>query len=190
MTYAELNHRVNHLAYHLRKEYEIQANDIVGLLAERSLDMIVGMLGILKSGAGYLPIDPDYPDDRTAYIIEDAQPKAVVTYQTTLHSDIPQIQLEKIDWYADNHLENPSHINTAEDTAYIIYTSGTTGKPKGTVIPHKGIDRLVHQPNYVELNHETVILLSGTVAFDAATFEIYGALLNGGRLIITSRIHC
>ncbi|MCI2954787.1 amino acid adenylation domain-containing protein [Staphylococcus caprae] len=187
MTYAELNHRVNHLAYYLRREYEIQANDIVGLLAERSLDMIVGMLGILKSGAGYLPIDPDYPDDRTAYIIEDAQPKAVVTYQTTLHSDIPQIQLEQIDWYSDNHLENPSHINTAEDTAYIIYTSGTTGKPKGTVVPHKGIDRLVHQPNYVELNHETVILLSGTVAFDAATFEIYGALLNGGRLIITSK---
>ncbi|MDU2311023.1 MAG: non-ribosomal peptide synthetase, partial [Staphylococcus epidermidis] len=84
-------------------------------------------------------------------------------------------------------IDNPRGINCSEDIAYVIYTSGTTGKPKGTLVPHRGIDRLVHNPNYVELNENTAVLLSGTVAFDAATFEIYGPLLNGGRLVITSK---
>ena len=188
MTYAELNHHVNRLAQYLRHTYHVQPNDIIALLAERSIEMVIGMLGILKAGAGYLPIDPDYPEDRTTFIIEDAQPKAIVTYQATIQSDIPQIELDTFDWNGDEaETDNPSHINTDEDTAYIIYTSGTTGKPKGTVVPHRGIDRLVHEPNYVELNNQTVILLSGTVAFDAATFEIYGALLNGGCLVLTSK---
>lgn len=188
MTYAELNHHVNRLAQYLRHTYHVQPNDIIALLAERSIEMVIGMLGILKAGAGYLPIDPDYPEDRTTFIIEDAQPKAIVTYHATLQSDIPQIELDTFDWNGDEaETDNPSHINTDEDTAYIIYTSGTTGKPKGTVVPHRGIDRLVHEPNYVELNNQTVILLSGTVAFDAATFEIYGALLNGGCLVLTSK---
>ncbi|HAR0545982.1 TPA: AMP-binding protein, partial [Enterococcus faecium] len=87
----------------------------------------------------------------------------------------------------EQEIDNPRGINCSEDIAYVIYTSGTTGKPKGTLVPHRGINRLVHNPNYVELNENTAVLLSGTVAFDAATFEIYGPLLNGGRLVITSK---
>ncbi|MDU1926568.1 MAG: non-ribosomal peptide synthetase, partial [Staphylococcus epidermidis] len=156
MTYHQLNQCANLLAYRLRLNHQIEPNDMVALIAERSLEMIIGMLGILKAGAGYIPIDPDYPEERMNYIIEDA-------------------------------IDNPRGINCSEDIAYVIYTSGTTGKPKGTLVPHRGIDRLVHNPNYVELNENTTVLLSGTVAFDAATFEIYGPLLNGGRLVITSK---
>ena len=101
MTYAELNHHVNRLAQYLRHTYHVQPNDIIALLAERSIEMVIGMLGILKAGAGYLPIDPDYPEDRTTFIIEDAQPKAIVTYQATIQSDIPQIELDTFDWNGD-----------------------------------------------------------------------------------------
>lgn len=85
------------------------------------------------------------------------------------------------------NIDNLSKCNTLEDHAYVIYTSGTTGNPKGTLIPHRGIVRLVHQNHYLPLNEETTILLSGTIAFDAATFEIYGALLNGGKLIVAKK---
>lgn len=187
MTYRQLNQQANYIAHLLRTTYGIQPNDTVALIMERSMEMIVAILGILKSGAGYLPIDPDYPQERTHYILKDAMPKAIITYHITLQSDLPLIKMEEINWDECTYIDNLPHINTPEDTAYVIYTSGTTGKPKGTVIAHRGIDRLVHQPNYVELNDDTVILLSGTIAFDAATFEIYGALLNGGRLIITSK---
>ncbi len=187
MTYNELNQHANLLAQRLRSTYRIEPNDTVALIADRSLEMIVGMLGILKAGAGYLPIDPDYPDERTNYIIEDARPKAIVTYHTTLQSDLPKVKLETLEWSMAHHIDNPRRINSTEDIAYVIYTSGTTGRPKGTLVPHRGIDRLVHKPNYVKLNETTTVLLSGTVAFDAATFEIYGALLNGGRLVITSK---
>ena len=185
MTYHQLNQCANLLAYRLRLNHQIEPNDMVALIAERSLEMIIGMLGILKAGAGYIPIDPDYPEERMNYIIEDAKPKAVVTYRTSFQSGLPQMDIELIVDSREHDIDNPRGINCSEDIAYVIYTSGTTGKPKGTLVPHRGIDRLVHNPNYVELNEK--ILLSGTVAFDAATFEIYGPLLNGGRLVITSK---
>ena len=187
MTYHQLNQCANLLAYRLRVNHQIEPNDMVALIAERSLEMIIGMLGILKAGAGYIPIDPDYPEERMNYIIEDAKPKAVVTYRTSFQSDLPQMDIELIVDSKEHDIDNPRGINCSEDIAYVIYTSGTTGKPKGTLVPHRGIDRLVHNPNYVELNENTTVLLSGTVAFDAATFEIYGPLLNGGRLVITSK---
>ncbi|MDU3970190.1 MAG: AMP-binding protein, partial [Staphylococcus epidermidis] len=164
MTYHQLNQCANLLAYKLRLNNQIEPNDMVALIAERSLEMIIGMLGILKAGAGYIPIDPDYPEERINYIIEDAKPKAVLTYRTSFQSDLPQMDIEFIVGSREQEIDNPRGINCSEDIAYVIYTSGTTGKPKGTLVPH-----------------------SGTVAFDAATFEIYGPLLNGGRLVITSK---
>ena len=187
MTYHQLNQCANLLAYKLRLNNQIEPNDMVALIAERSLEMIIGMLGILKAGAGYIPIDPDYPEERINYIIEDAKPKAILTYHTSFQSDLPQMDIEFIVGSREQEIDDPRGINCSEDIAYVIYTSGTTGKPKGTLVPHRGIDRLVHNPNYVELNENTAVLLSGTVAFDAATFEIYGPLLNGGRLVITSK---
>ena len=98
------------------------------------------------------------------YIIEDAKPKAVVTYRTSFQSGLPQMDIELIVDSREHDIDNPRGINCSEDIAYVIYTSGTTGKPKGTLVPHRGIDRLVHNPNYVELNENTTVLLSGTVA--------------------------
>lgn len=187
ITYQNLNARANDLARRLRLHYNVKPNDRIAVIANRSIEMIVAMLGVLKAGGAYVPIDPNYPDKRQTYILNDAMPKVVITYQVSHKNskqNIPHIELEQVNW---QDADNLPRCNTIENHAYVIYTSGTTGKPKGTLIPHRGIVRLVHQNHYVPLNEETTVLLSGTVAFDAATFEIYGALLNGGTIIITSK---
>lgn len=187
ITYQTLNARANDLAHRLRNQYGVEPNDRVAVIAETSIEMIIAMIGVLKAGGAYVPIDPNYPSDRQEYILKDAMPKVVITYQVVFNNNddcIPHFDLNKIAW---KNIDNLSKCNTLEDHAYVIYTSGTTGNPKGTLIPHRGIVRLVHQNNYVPLNEETTILLSGTIAFDAATFEIYGALLNGGKLIVAKK---
>ncbi len=187
ITYQTLNARANDLAHRLRNQYGVEPNDRVAVIAEKSIEMIIAMIGVLKAGGAYVPIDPNYPSDRQEYILKDATPKVVVTYQALYENgkqNINHIDLNKIAW---KNIDNLSKCNTLEDHAYVIYTSGTTGNPKGTLIPHRGIVRLVHQNHYVPLNEETTILLSGTIAFDAATFEIYGALLNGGKLIVAKK---
>ncbi|HCX2952495.1 TPA: amino acid adenylation domain-containing protein, partial [Staphylococcus aureus] len=187
ITYQTLNARANDLAHRLRNQYGVEPNDRVAVIAEKSIEMIIAMIGVLKAGGAYVPIDTNYPSDRQAYILKDATPKVVITYQALYENgkqNINHIDLNKIAW---KNIDNLSKCNTLEDHAYVIYTSGTTGNPKGTLIPHRGIVRLVHQNHYVPLNEETTILLSGTIAFDAATFEIYGALLNGGKLIVAKK---
>ncbi|HCX2213583.1 TPA: amino acid adenylation domain-containing protein, partial [Staphylococcus aureus] len=187
ITYQTLNARANDLAHRLRNQYGVEPNDRVAVIAEKSIEMIIAMIGVLKAGGAYVPIDPNYPSDRQEYILKDATPKVVITYQALYENgkqNINHIDLNKIAW---KNIDNLSKCNTLEDHAYVIYTSGTTGNPKGTLIPHRGIVRLVHQIHYVPLNEETTILLSGTIAFDAATFEIYGALLNGGKLIVAKK---
>lgn len=187
ITYQTLNARANDLAHRLRNQYGVEPKDRVAVIAEKSIEMIIAMIGVLKAGGAYVPIDPNYPSDRQEYILKDATPKVVITYQALYENskqNINHIDLNKIAW---KNIDNLSECNTLEDHAYVIYTSGTTGNPKGTLIPHRGIVRLVHQNHYVPLNEETTILLSGTIAFDAATFEIYGALLNGGKLIVAKK---
>ncbi|MCD0830517.1 amino acid adenylation domain-containing protein, partial [Staphylococcus aureus] len=187
ITYQTLNARANDLAHRLRNQYGVEPNDRVAVIAEKSIEMIIAMIGVLKAGGAYVPIDPNYPSDRQEYILKDATPKVVITYQALYENgkqNINHIDLNKIAW---KNIDNLSKCNTLEDHAYVIYTSGTTGNPKGTLIPHRGIVRLVHRNHYVPLNEETTILLSGTIAFDAATFEIYGALLNGGKLIVAKK---
>lgn len=187
ITYQTLNARANDLAHRLRNQYGVEPNDRVAVIAEKSIEMIIAMIGVLKAGGAYVPIDPNYPSDRQEYILKDATPKVVITYQALYENgkqNINHIDLNKIAW---KNIDNLSKCNTLEDHAYVIYTSGTTGNPKGMLIPHRGIVRLVHQNHYVPLNEETTILLSGTIAFDAATFEIYGALLNGGKLIVAKK---
>ncbi|HCX2472902.1 TPA: amino acid adenylation domain-containing protein, partial [Staphylococcus aureus] len=184
ITYQTLNARANDLAQRLRNQYGVEPNDRVAVIAEKSIEIIIAMIGVLKAGGAYVPIDPNYPSDRQEYILKDATPKVVITYQVVFNNNdecIPHFELDTIVW---EEVDNLSKCNTLEDHAYVIYTSGTTGNPKGTLIPHRGIVRLVHQNHYVPLNEKTTILLSGTIAFDAATFEIYGALLNGGKLIV------
>lgn len=191
-SYFELNASTNQLAHYLQS-LGVQAGESVGLYFERSPDLIVSMLAILKIGAVYIPLDPDYPSERLAFMLADAQVKRLLTCSKLLKllpdssRDILSICLDQ-DWQyiAGCSSQNPSSQNpavTSEHLAYIMYTSGSTGKPKGVCIPHRGILRLVQQPNYVDLAGET-ILQAAPIAFDASTFEIWGALLNGARLVL------
>ncbi|MEE1281150.1 MAG: amino acid adenylation domain-containing protein, partial [Acutalibacteraceae bacterium] len=188
LTYKELNEKANALAYKLR-EAGVKADDFVAILAERCIETIVGICGILKAGGAYVPIDPTYPESRIKFIIEDCSPKVIVNCvedELSFDTDIPVIK------YTDSGVlgsqsDNLDNICTSENLVYCIYTSGTTGNPKGSMIENRSVIRLVKNNNYVKLNSETVILQTGSVSFDASTFEIWGALLNGGTLILASQ---
>ncbi|MBE5929345.1 MAG: amino acid adenylation domain-containing protein, partial [Lachnospiraceae bacterium] len=137
LTYAELNASANQIAYKLR-ELGVKPDDFVALVTERSLEMIVGIYGIIKAGGAYVPIDPTYPEDRIAYMLDDSAPKAVLVYNAEIDTDIDVIDL------ADSEVcfvasQNPERVNKPEDLIYCIYTSGTTGKPKGVMIKHKNV---------------------------------------------------
>ncbi|MEC1587841.1 amino acid adenylation domain-containing protein, partial [Bacillus spizizenii] len=187
ITYQELNAKANELAVRLR-EMGIGRDDYVAIMAERNIETIIGICGIIKAGGAYVPVDPAYPLERVTYMLEDCKPKAILVNGSSFiyKEDIPVVDVsEAMQW--TGRQENPVNINTVDDLINLIYTSGTTGKPKGVMIEHKGVTRLVHRPNYVELNKDTVILQTGSLSFDAATFEIWGALLNGGKLRISSQ---
>ncbi|GMX60226.1 non-ribosomal peptide synthase/polyketide synthase [Paenibacillus elgii] len=185
LTYRELNERANRLARTLR-EAEVKPDQTIGLMAERSLDMIVGMIAVLKAGGAYVPIDPDYPEERIRFMLEDSGAELLLV-QTHLRDRAPfagkLVELDDERSYSEDGsaLEEVAGPN---DLAYVIYTSGTTGKPKGVMVEHRNVVRLVKNTNYVELNEQTRILQTGAVVFDASTFEIWGVLLNGGRLCV------
>lgn len=178
MTYAELNHKANQLAGKLR-DLGVKPDDLVAILVERRIETIIGICGILKAGGAYVPIDPMYPEDRIQYILKDCQSKVVLICSSELETELSVINLadHKI-W--EGEANNPVSVNKSGDLAYCIYTSGTTGKPKGSLIEHKSIIRLVTNTNYVELDEKRVILQTGSMSFDASTFEMWGALLHGG----------
>ncbi|WP_241566832.1 non-ribosomal peptide synthetase [Hahella sp. KA22] len=194
LTYGELNRRANQLAHYLI-EQGVKPDTLVGLCVERSLEMIIGLLGILKAGGAYVPLDPSYPMERLDYMIEDSGIELVVT-QTTLNGSIPPLaSLSSICLDAENHqqlLSRHSDKNiakgrlqlTSQHLAYVIYTSGSTGRPKGVLTPHQGVTRLVIGNSYAPLSNRTVMGQCATITFDAATFEVWGALLNGGRLVL------
>ena len=201
LTYQELNARANQLAHHLRA-LGIGSNALIGLFVERSLDMVVGMLGILKAGGAYVPLDPAYPKDRLAFMLDDSQVSALLTQDhllanlpdSALFSPVPEsptcpvICLDR-DWplVSRQSEDNPPCSNTVDDLAYVIYTSGSTGKPKGVAVPHKAVNRLVFNTNYVELEPHDRMAQASNASFDAATFEIWGALLHGARLVGIAR---
>jgi len=180
ITYGELNQKANELAVRLRK-LGVKPDDYVAVIAEKRIETIIGICGIIKAGAAYVPIDSSYPKERISYMLEDCKPKALLLYGKGCETDVPVIDIsEAMKW--EGIYENVESVNKPSDLIYLIYTSGTTGKPKGAMIEHKSVIRLVHKTNYVNLNENTVILQTGSMSFDAATFEIWGALLNGGKL--------
>ena len=189
MTYGELDKEANRVANLLRQK-GVKPKMIVGMMVERSFEMIIGILGILKAGGTYLPIDPDYPKQRIKFMLEDSEATLLLT-QSWLRDRV-EFDGEKIDLDCEKlHLnagsiENCDQLSSFSDLAYVIYTSGTTGMPKGTLIEHQGVIRLVKNPNYIKLDHESIILQTGSIAFDATTFEIWGALLNGGQLLLAN----
>lgn len=182
ITYDQLNKKSNQLAYKLRK-LGIGREDCVAILARKSIQVVVGVCGILKSGAAYVPIDASYPAERMQYIINDCKPKVIILYQVELpfDVDIPVVHLEENTEWTEPE-DNVVQVNQPEDLAYCIYTSGTTGNPKGVMIEHKSIIRLVVNSNYTKLDENMVLLQTGQLAFDASTFEIWGCLLNGGQI--------
>jgi aspartate racemase len=185
MTYAELNHRANHLGAGL-KEAGAGPRVVVGLCLERSMEMVIAILAILRSGAAYLPLDHNLPRARLAFMLEDAGVSLVLTCEK-LREAIPAPEesilcIDKPDW--PSRSANTCASSGAADPAYVMYTSGSTGAPKGVIVPHRAIPRLVRNANYIQISPNDVFLQLAPISFDASTFEIWGALLNGARLVI------
>lgn len=190
LTYAELDRLAAKLAARLTA-MGVRRGDIVGLLLPRALKTLVAKLAILKAGAAYAPFDPAYPLEHLSYMTQDCAPRALMVdaESADLAAQLPIGAERLIDIDAamaglaedDAPTGSPVAVSGG-DAAYVMYTSGSTGRPKGVVIPHRGILRLVRAQNYVDFRPDDVVLHTATISFDAATFEIWGALLNGARL--------
>jgi amino acid adenylation domain-containing protein len=188
LSYRELNGRANQLAHHLIS-LGVKPEALVGICVERSIEMIVGLLGILKAGGAYVPLDPAYPPVRLTFMLADAQVPVLLTQQHLLGrlpKDEPPVICIDTDWetIAKETEENSRNQTTVDNLAYVIYTSGSTGKPKGVSVTHRSVIRLVKNTNYVNLTADDVFLQIAPISFDASTFEIWGPLVNGSRLVI------
>ncbi|HBB32138.1 MAG TPA: hypothetical protein DDZ80_11635, partial [Cyanobacteria bacterium UBA8803] len=189
LTYRELNHRANQLARSLQ-ELGVKPGVLVAICLERSLDTIVAILGILKAGGAYVPLDPTYPKERLGYTLADSQVAVVVTTENlteALPSERPQLicldaDADRIARQSADNLETKVR---SDDLAYIIYTSGSTGQPKGVAIPHGNVMRLFDATQqWFNFNERDVWTLFHSYAFDFSVWEIWGALLYGGRLVV------
>jgi amino acid adenylation domain-containing protein len=192
LTYAELDARAENLARRLR-QLGVGPEARVGLAAERSLDLIVGMLGIVKAGGAYLPLDPSYPRERLAYLIEDAGAQVLVGTEQTLgvlppggiKTPISIPESEGDPGSAGGPAGSLIGSKPADSAAYVIYTSGSTGKPKGVVVTHAAIVRLLRATEpWFNFGPQDVWTLFHSYAFDFSVWEIWGALLSGGRLVV------
>ncbi len=192
LTYRELNDRANQLGHHLRS-LGIGPDVLVGLCVERSLEMVVSLLGILKAGGAYVPLDPHLPRERLAFLMQDVDAPLVLLQQrwrdllpvASAGTRTRFLVLEELPaLLAAAPRSNPSRLPSPDHLAYVLYTSGSTGTPKGVEIPHLGIVRLVIRPDYVALTSLDVLLQFAPLAFDASTFEIWGSLLNGATLVV------
>lgn len=186
ITYGQLNERANQLAASLRK-HNIQPGHIVGILADKSIDMIAGILAVLKAGGAYMPIDPSYPQERIEYMLQDSGATSLLLDE---HSPAPECFEGNVVAMNDPDLiheskSNPEHVNHSSDLAYIIYTSGSTGKPKGVMIEHRNVIRLFfNDRNLFDFCSTDVWTLFHSCCFDFSVWEMYGALLHGGKLIV------
>ncbi|QHM19370.1 Dimodular nonribosomal peptide synthase [Bacillus subtilis] len=197
LSYAELNERANRLARFLISE-GVGPEQFVALALPRSLEMAVGLLAVLKAGAAYLPLDPDYPADRIAFMLKDAQPAFIMTNTKAANhippvENVPKIVLddpelaEKLNTYP---AENPKNKDRTQplsplNTAYVIYTSGSTGVPKGVMIPHQNVTRLfAATEHWFRFSSDDIWTMFHSYAFDFSVWEIWGPLLHGGRLVI------
>src|SRR5471032_540002 len=192
LTYGELNERANQVAHRLLA-LGIRPDDRVAICVERGLPMIVGLLGILKAGAGYVPIDPAHPRARIAYTLQDSAPVSVLvqadTQELVNEVSVPVIDLD------DRALQTQDTGNpqvpglNASHLAYVIYTSGSTGLPKGVMIEHRNVARLfTATQSWFGFNHQDVWALFHSFAFDFSVWEIWGALIHGGQLVVVQQL--
>ncbi len=176
VTYAELDRWSDALAAEL-VEAGVRAGDRVAVCLERSAQLVVALLGVLKAGAAYVPIDPEDPEPRVAMMLADAEVSLVIGQFFAGFTTL------KVPPSAERSTRELPVV-APEDLAYLMYTSGSTGKPKSVMVEHRNITNLVTAPNYVDISADDRILQLAPVAFDAATFEIWGALLNGARVVL------
>lgn len=184
MSYRELNERANRLAWTLRDK-GVVPDQVVGLMVDRSFEMIVGLLAILKAGGAYVPIDPEYPQDRVVYMLENSHTRLLLT-QSHLAGQVSfggeTLLIDGEDAYGDSTEDLP-HVNGPSDLLYVIYTSGTTGKPKGVMIEHRNIVNLLHfEYEATNVDYGGNVLQFTTISFDVCSQEIWSTLLAGGTL--------
>lgn len=191
LRYAELEARANRFAWQLLGA-GVRAHERVGVALGRSLDLAIAYLGIVKAGAVFVPLDDRMPADRVASLLDRMEIGRVVVSNTTPDAALPpRVERLRIDRDAASPLADahgvvapPPRTTRAEDPAYVMFTSGSTGEPKGVVVPHRAIVRLARSADYVALDADTVMLGYAPVSFDASTLEVWGPLLNGGRLAL------
>ncbi|MDI3288328.1 non-ribosomal peptide synthetase [Polyangium sp. 15x6] len=192
LSYGELEVRANRLAHRLLS-LGVGREARVGVWLERSTDFVVSVLGILKAGAAYVPLDPAYPDERLRYMLEDAGCRHLLGRRAELGrlggTGLALLCVEdELDRVArldpENHDEDPGVAWGGDALAYVMYTSGSTGRPKGVMIPHRGVMRIAVNSGFAPLGRDDVMAHLSNVSFDAATWEIWGALLNGARLAV------
>ncbi|WPZ32673.1 amino acid adenylation domain-containing protein [Thalassobaculum sp. OXR-137] len=192
LTYAELDARSDRLAAYLTAQEGDLCGRVIGLCLERGPELIVAMVAVLKVGAAYLPLDPELPDSRRRYMVDDAGAALVVTEDAFADAldglPCPVIRLDRdADAIAACTDPVPAVATAGSSLAYVMYTSGSTGQPKGVLIPQRAVTRLVRDTDYIDIRPHHRIAQAANTAFDAATFEIWGALLNGAALVLLSR---
>jgi amino acid adenylation domain-containing protein len=189
LTYRQVNERANQIAHRLRK-LGVGPEVMVGTLLDRSPDLVVGLLGILKAGGAFVPLDPNYPTERLEFMAADTAAPVLLVQDAVVR------RVSNLEWLrgkalsleqnavaiAQESVDNPVNQTTAANLAYVMYTSGSTGRPKGVMVNHRAVVRLVKNTNYIELSEGEVFLQFSPVSFDASTLEIWGPLLNGGCL--------
>jgi len=177
LTYQYLDEVSNQLAHYLLHHYDLELEDLVGVKLDRSEWLIISILAILKAGAAYVPIDPNYPEHRIAYMEADSNCKVTLDEDLLRAFEKEECQISFL----------PEVDNRSTSLAYIMYTSGSTGNPKGVMVEHKSIIRLVKSSNFYQCSKSDILLSTGAFSFDATTFEYWGTLLNGSRLILCSK---
>ncbi len=193
MTYEELNGRANQLAHHL-SDKGVKSGQLVAVCIDRSTEMIIAILAILKAGAAYLPVDPEYPAERIDYLLEDSGATIVLT-NTVIAKDLPvrpTAELVALDTLANLLVAqpngNPQTNVLPGNLAYVIYTSGSTGKPKGVMVEHGGVINLAYdQQRFLDLERGFRWLQFASIGFDASCYEIFNTLLGGGALVLCTK---
>jgi aspartate racemase len=191
MTYRQLNEKANQVTHRLR-ESGVGPEVMVSMLLERSLEMFVAMLAILKAGGAYVPLDASYPAERLAFMAADTKAPVMLAQRSVLNrmesqswSSAKVLVLDEENAEIDRQSkENLETLTTAKNLAYVMYTSGSTGQPKGVMVNHRAVIRLVKDTNYIDLNEKEIFLQFSPISFDASTLEIWAPLLNGGTLAI------